>query len=68
MSVIRAQNGDVLPDLLIDVTGSQLLRTALERGVPIVSTREGTEWIAKAIGAAQGKELGVRSLQGWLNH
>ena len=63
---LREQNGDVLPDLLIDVTGSQLLRTALERGVPIVSTKEGAEWTAKAIAAAQGKELGVRSLQGWL--
>ncbi len=66
LSVIRTQDGDALPDLLIDVTGSQLLRTALERGVPIVSTKEGAEWTAKAIGAAQGAELGVKSLQRWL--
>ena len=66
LSVIRAQDGDKLPDLLIDVTGSRLLRTALERGVPIVSTREAAEWTAKAIAGARGKELGVKSLQEWL--
>ena len=66
LSVLRTQEGDTLPSLLIDVTGSELLRTALERGVPIVSTREGAEWTAKAIAAAQGKELGVQSLQEWV--
>ena len=66
MKVIREQNGEELPALLIDVTGSTLLRTALERGVPIVSTREGAEWTARAIAAAKGKELGVEGLQGWL--
>ena len=66
LSVIREQDGDTLPDLLIDVTGSQLLRTALEHGMPIVSTREAAAWTAKAIAAAQGQELGVESLQGWL--
>ncbi|GAA5534645.1 carbamoyl-phosphate synthase large subunit [Deinococcus aluminii] len=65
LKVIREQEGDNLPDLLIDVTGSPLLRTALERGVPIVSTREGAEWTAKAIAAARGAKLGVRSLQEW---
>lgn len=67
LTVIREQNGDELPDLLIDVTGSALLRTALERGVPIVSTREGAEWTARAIAGAVGKELGVKSLQEWVN-
>ena len=66
LSVIRAQDGDELPDLLIDVTGSYLLRTALERGVPIVSTKEAAEWTAKAIAGAVGTELGVKSLQEWL--
>ena len=67
LSVIREQSGDELPDLLIDVTGSRLLRTALERGVPIVSTREAAEWTAKAIaGAVEAGELGVKSLQEWL--
>ncbi|WP_288404055.1 carbamoyl-phosphate synthase large subunit [uncultured Deinococcus sp.] len=66
LSVLRAQEGDTLPSLLIDVTGSKLLRTALERGVPIVSTREGAEWTAKAIAAAQGQDLGVQSLQEWV--
>ncbi|OLV19378.1 carbamoyl-phosphate synthase large subunit [Deinococcus marmoris] len=67
LSVIREQDGDKLPDLLIDVTESRLLRTALERGVPIVSTREAAEWTAKAIAGAKGVgELGVRSLQEWV--
>ncbi|RJF73104.1 carbamoyl-phosphate synthase large subunit [Deinococcus cavernae] len=66
LKVIREQNGDELPALLIDVTGSALLRTALERGVPIVSTREGAEWTARAIKAAVGAELGVKGLQGWV--
>jgi len=63
--VIREQEGETLPDLLIDVTASPLLRLALERGKPIVSTREGAEWTARAIAAAKGEELGVRSLQEW---
>ncbi|SMB95806.1 carbamoyl-phosphate synthase large subunit [Deinococcus hopiensis] len=65
LSVIREQSGGELPDLLIDVTGSPLLRTALERGKAIVSTREGAEWTAKAIAAVKGQRLGVRSLQEW---
>ena len=68
LSVIRTQDGDNLPDLLIDVTGSRLLRTALERGVPIVSTREAAEWTARAIaGAVEAGELEVRSLQEWVS-
>ncbi|ASN79703.1 carbamoyl-phosphate synthase large subunit [Deinococcus ficus] len=66
LTVTRQQNGDALPDLLIDVTGSPLLRTALERGVPIVSTLEGAEWTAKAIQAAAGAKLGVKGLQAWV--
>ncbi|PTA68812.1 carbamoyl-phosphate synthase large subunit [Deinococcus arcticus] len=67
LNVIREQNGQELPALLIDTTGSPLLRTALERGVPIVSTREGAEWTAKAIGAVKSEVLGVQSLQEWVN-
>ncbi|GGL85038.1 carbamoyl-phosphate synthase large chain [Deinococcus aerolatus] len=66
LTVIRAQDGDKLPDLLIDVTESRLLRTALERGVPIVSTREAAEWTAKAIAGAKNVELNVTSLQEWV--
>ncbi|MDO4246319.1 MAG: carbamoyl-phosphate synthase large subunit [Deinococcus sp.] len=66
LKVIREQDGDNLPDLLIDVTGSRLLRTALERGVPMVSTREGAEWTAQAIAKAQGAALGVKGLQAWV--
>ncbi|MBZ9713390.1 carbamoyl-phosphate synthase large subunit [Deinococcus multiflagellatus] len=65
LNVIRERNGDDLPALLIDTTGSELLRTALERGVPIVSTQEGAEWTAKAIAAVKGEMLGVQSLQEW---
>ncbi|UBV42409.1 carbamoyl-phosphate synthase large subunit [Deinococcus taeanensis] len=67
LTVIREQAGDTLPALLIDTTGSQLLRTALERGVPIVSTKEAAEWTARAIKAVQGEVLGVKSLQEWVN-
>ncbi|MVN87669.1 carbamoyl-phosphate synthase large subunit [Deinococcus sp. HMF7620] len=67
LNVIREQTGDELPALLIDTTGSQLLRTALERGVPIVSTKEGAEWTAKAIAAVKGEVLGVQNLQEWVN-
>ena len=66
LNVIREPQGDELPDLLIDVTGSPLLRTALERGVPMVSTKEGAQWTAKAIAGAKGKELGVQGLQEWV--
>jgi len=67
LKVIREQDGDELPDLLIDVTGSPLLRTALERGVPIVSTKEGAEWTARAVAEAKkAGMLGVRSLQEWV--
>ncbi|CAM3749402.1 carbamoyl-phosphate synthase large subunit [Deinococcus frigens] len=69
LRVIREQDGDKLPDLLIDATESRLLRTALERGVPIVSTREAAEWTAKAIaGAVRAGELGVTSLQEWVGN
>ncbi|MFC4640483.1 carbamoyl-phosphate synthase large subunit [Deinococcus hohokamensis] len=66
LNVLRARDGDNLPDLLIDVTGSPMLRTALERGKPIVSTVEAAEWTARAIAAAKGKALGVQSLQTWV--
>ena len=58
--------GDALPDLLIDVTGSPLLRRALENGTPFVTTREAALWTARAIAAARGRELGVRGLQEWV--
>jgi len=55
-----------LPALLIDVTGSKFSRTALERGVPVITTREAALWTAKAIAAARANTLGVRSVQEWL--
>ncbi len=58
---------DALPDLLIDVTGSPLLRRALENGTPFVTTREAALWTARAIAAARGRELGVRGLQEWVS-
>ncbi|MHA0042384.1 carbamoyl-phosphate synthase large subunit [Deinococcus sp. PEB2-63] len=66
LTVTREQT-DQLPNLLIDVTGSEYLRTALERGVPIVSTKEAAEWTAKAIAAAKDDALGVKSLQEWVS-
>ncbi len=66
LTVTREQT-DQLPALLIDVTGSEYLRTALERGVPIVSTKEAAEWTAKAITAAKNDPLNVKSLQEWVN-
>ncbi|GGL17224.1 carbamoyl-phosphate synthase large subunit [Deinococcus radiotolerans] len=66
LTVTREQT-DQLPALLIDVTGSEYLRTALERGVPIVSTKEAAEWTAKAIAAAKNDPLNVKSLQEWVN-
>ncbi|WP_221091070.1 carbamoyl-phosphate synthase large subunit [Deinococcus aquaedulcis] len=67
LNVIRERNGDDLPALLIDTTGSELLRTALERGVPIVSTKEGAEWTAKAIAeAVKAGRLEVQALQEWV--
>ncbi|NTY00750.1 carbamoyl-phosphate synthase large subunit [Deinococcus sp. JMULE3] len=65
---VTRQQTEHLPDLLIDVTGSEYLRTALERGVPIVSTKEAAEWTAKAIAAAKNDPLNVKSLQEWVNH
>ncbi|GGN43092.1 carbamoyl-phosphate synthase large subunit [Deinococcus daejeonensis] len=64
---VTRQQTDQLPNLLIDVTGSEYLRTALERGVPIVSTKEAAEWTAKAIAAAKDDALNVKSLQEWVN-
>ena len=55
-----------LPKLLIDVTGSLFSRTALERGVPVVTTREAALWTAKAIAAARKGAIGVSSVQEWL--
>jgi len=55
-----------LPKLLMDTTGSQFSRTALERGVPVVTTREAALWTAKAIAAARANTLSVRSVQEWL--
>ncbi|MDO4264445.1 MAG: carbamoyl-phosphate synthase large subunit, partial [Deinococcus sp.] len=67
LNVMREQQGEELPDLLIDTTESGLLRQALERGKAIVTTREAAEWTAKAIKAAvDAGELGVTGLQEWV--
>jgi carbamoyl-phosphate synthase large subunit len=55
----------VLPQLLVDVTGSYLLRRALEAGVPYASTREAALWLATAITRAQGDALPVKAIQAW---
>jgi len=58
--------GKELPKMLVDLTGSKFSRTALERGVPVITTREAALWTAKAIAAARANTLGVRSVQEWL--
>ncbi|GGJ35072.1 carbamoyl-phosphate synthase large subunit [Deinococcus roseus] len=63
---VGTRPGKELPRLLIDTTGSQYLRTCLERGVPIVSTREAAIWTAKALAAVQDEAPSVKSLQEWL--
>ncbi|GEM45225.1 carbamoyl-phosphate synthase large subunit [Deinococcus cellulosilyticus] len=63
---VGTRPGKELPRLLIDTTGSQYLRTCLERGVPIVTTREAAIWTAKALAAVQDEAPSVKSLQEWL--
>lgn len=67
-TLIDGEDGENLPDLLIDTTASPLLRIALERGVPIVTTREAALWTLEALGRVQSVEgnLGVQALQTWL--
>lgn len=67
-TLIDGEDGENLPDLLIDTTASPLLRIALERGVPIVTTREAALWTLEALRRVQSVEgnLGVQALQTWL--
>ncbi|MEX2534052.1 MAG: carbamoyl-phosphate synthase large subunit [Trueperaceae bacterium] len=50
-------------DLLIDLLGAREARTALEAGIPYVTTRQAAEWTVKALAAAKNSELEVRALQ-----
>jgi carbamoyl-phosphate synthase large subunit len=54
-----------LPDLLVDVTGSRLLRRALEEGIAFCTTLEAATWTVEAIKRAKAVTLGVTSLQTW---
>ncbi len=54
-----------LPDLLIDVTNSRLLRLALENAVPYTTTLEAATWLAESIKRVKNTDLGVASLQEW---
>jgi carbamoyl-phosphate synthase large subunit len=60
-----AQPDSPLPDLLVDVTGSRLLRRALEGGVAFCTTLEAATWTVEAIKRAKAAALGVTSLQTW---
>ncbi len=60
-----AQLDSPLPDLLVDVTGSRLLRRALEGGVAFCTTLEAATWTVEAIKRARTASLGVTSLQTW---
>ena len=62
-----ADAAGALPELLIDLTASSLLRRALEGGVPIVTTKEAARWTARAILAASRCDLQVTPLQEWLS-
>ena len=50
-------------DLLIDVAHTAELRTALQNGVPYVTTAEGANWLAKAMAAQQNTGFEVTALQ-----
>ena len=55
-----------LPDLLIDLTGSRLLRRALEAGLPFHTTLEAAQWLVSALEKlGGGAVIGVSSLQEW---
>jgi carbamoyl-phosphate synthase large subunit len=58
----------VLPALLIDLTGSVLLRRALEGGVPYYTTLEAARWLAQAVLRAKDSALEVEYLQQWQQH
>jgi carbamoyl-phosphate synthase large subunit len=54
-----------LPNLLIDLTGSRMLRRALEGGVAHYTTLEAAEWLTTALERVKGVNLGVSSIQEW---
>ncbi len=54
-----------VPDLLIDLTGSKLLRRALEAGVPYYTTLEATRWLVTGLEQVRGVQLEVTPLQVW---
>ena len=55
-----------LPDLLIDLTGSRLLRRALEAGLAFYTTLEAAQWLVSALEKlGGGADIGVSSLQEW---
>jgi carbamoyl-phosphate synthase large subunit len=51
-------------DLLIDTNHTKELRTALENGIPYVTTLESAKWLLLALKAAQQQETKVQALQG----
>ena len=50
-------------NLLVDTSQSRLLRSALENGLPFVTTRASADWSLKAIQAAQDEAGRVRAVQ-----
>jgi carbamoyl-phosphate synthase large subunit len=60
-----ADENETLPDLLIDLTGSRLLRRALEAGVPYYTTLEAATWLVAALEVVKGVNLEVTPLQVW---
>ena len=58
-----AEDDEANYDLLIDLTRSQELRRALERGIPYLSTLEAAQWAQQAVAALQTQPLVVTALQ-----
>ena len=66
VTLLETSSADTaLPDLLIDLTGSRLLRRALEAGGAFYTTLEAAQWLVTALEKLGGTAIGVSSLQEW---
>ena len=66
VTLLETSSSDTaLPDLLIDLTGSRLLRRALEAGGAFYTTLEAAQWLVTALEKLGGTAIGVSSLQEW---
>ena len=66
VTLLETSSSDTaLPDLLIDLTGSRLLRRALEAGLAFYTTLAAAQWLVSALEKLGGTAIGVSSLQEW---